>query len=83
MGLTARELFHTVFCPSAERLRDPLATPGEKGRSCSNGCGCPVEDEASEISDLWGKTFLQVVWWLRRGASNKTRNEELGRQRVI
>lgn len=41
-----------------------------------------MEDEASDVPDLWGKTFLHITGGLDR-ASNKTRSEELRRQRVV
>lgn len=49
MDLTARE-------PSEERSRERLQEG--RGGDAAMAVGCPAEEEASEVGELWGKTFL-------------------------
>lgn len=45
-----------------------------KGRSCSDSCWWPYEDDANEEGEL-GKTCLQGRWWLRHQVSNRTKSK--------
>lgn len=67
MGPTARELFLTILCPSARFQRG--ATGGKRLSMPLSGMKSVRWQTSGE------KTFLQVVWWLRHGASTSTRTK--------